>query len=331
MAQQDIYQELTQTIGVSKSTIIPKILKIMVDEDEAKVLLAASPPAKVEALAETSGVDVAKVEKMMDPLFKKGLIFKSKKEDGTRYYRARHLLQFHDASILAPGMPKEFFELWKEYNDKEFKTHMAEFEAMIPGNAIRVIPINVSLEPDTQIAPFEDVKQYVEKAEKIAVTDCTCRLIDGACGKPLQVCIQLNRAAEYALERGTGRELDKQQTMDMLKMCEDEGLVHIVGNSRGLGHVICNCCDDCCINWVNHAPGRKNFSAPSRFTAIVDEEICTACEVCMDRCYFDAISLDSGVSQIDEEKCMGCGLCLITCEVEAISLKAIREEAFVPE
>ena len=35
---------------------------------------------------------------MIDPLFKKGLLFKSKKPDGTRYYRVRNVLQMHDST-----------------------------------------------------------------------------------------------------------------------------------------------------------------------------------------------------------------------------------------
>ena len=75
---------------------------------------------------------------------------------------------------------------------------------------------------------------------------------------------------------------------------------------------------------------RASKSESSRFAAVVDADLCTACEECVDRCYFDAIEV-TDFAQITEEKCMGCGLCLMTCPVEAISLKEIREEAFVPE
>jgi len=107
-------------------------------------------------------------------------------------------------------------------------------------------------------------------------------------------------------------------------------LVHTVGNTRGLGHIICNCCKDCCINWPGERNAGVNFAAPSRFAAVVDPELCTACGTCQDRCYFDAVEVDD-VAEIDAEKCMGCGLCLVTCPDEAITLKETREESFVPE
>ncbi len=328
MTQTDLYQQLTNAIGISESVIIPKIFKMLADEDEAKVVLAAAPPGTVAEIAERSGVPAEKVEQLIDPLFKKGLLFKSSKPG--IYYRVKYMLQFHDATILAPGMTQEFFDLWKEYHHTEFDKHMVEFQALLPGSAMRVIPIDAVIKPDLQVAYFDDVRQVVEKARILAVTACTCRVVDGKCGKPVDVCIQVDKAADYALERGSGRKLTKEESLEMLKKCGEEGLVHVVGNSRGLGHIICNCCDDCCINWVNHGQTATNFTAPSRFSAFVDADNCTGCENCLDRCYFDAISLDTGVSVIDQEKCMGCGLCAITCEDDAITMKQVRPEEFVP-
>ncbi|MFH2130865.1 MAG: 4Fe-4S binding protein [bacterium] len=328
MTQPDLYQQLTNAIGIAESKIIPRIFEMLADEDEARVILAAAPPATVAELAERSGVPVEKVEKMVGPLFQKGLLFKSSRPGV--YYRVKYMLQFHDASILAPGMTQPFFDLWKEYHKTEFNEHMGQIQAILPQSAMRVVPVDVVIQPDLQVAYFDDVRQIVEKARNLAVTACTCRVVDGSCGKSLEVCIQVDKAADYALERGSGRQLTKAETLEMLKQCAQEGLVHVVGNSRGLGHIICNCCNDCCINWVNHGQTTVNFTAPSRFTAVVDPDSCTACEICLDRCYFDAISLESGVSEIDEAKCMGCGLCAVTCEDNAITMKQIRSEDFVP-
>jgi ferredoxin len=284
----------------------------------------------VEELAEKTGFSKNDIETMIDPLFKKGLLFKSKKPDAIRYYRVRSLLQFHDATILAPNASETFFDLWREYHEKEFKEDHKKIESNLPRSAIRVVPVNIAVEPENRIAPFEDVKQIVANANSLAVTPCTCRVIDGSCGKSLEVCIQINKAADYALERGTGRTLSKDETLEMLKQCEEEGLVHTVSNTRGLGHIICNCCKDCCINWPGERVPGVNFAAPSRFTAVVDADLCTACEECVDRCYFDAIEVDD-VAKIDSEKCMGCGLCLVTCPVEAMTLKETRDESYVPE
>ncbi len=332
MTDTSLYHQLSEAIGVGDSKIIPEIFKMLANENEAKVLLAAAPPATVEEISEKTGIPGDEIEKMIDPLFKKGLIFMSKKAGPTRYYRVRQLLQFHDATILAPEMPPEFFELWRKYHRTEFKEHHKRIESVLPKSAVRVIPVNIALKPDARIVAFDDVKQIVEEANNLAVTKCTCRVVDGSCGKPVEVCIQVNRAADYALQRGTGRKLTKEETIDLLKMCEEEGLVHTTGNSRTIGHVICNCCSDCCINWPGPRTSPVNFTAPSRFVAVVDPDLCISCETCLDRCYFDAITMDgeNGTALVNEENCMGCGLCAVTCPSEAMNLKEARSEDFVP-
>ena len=324
-----IYHQLAESIGVGDSEIVPEVFKMLTDEEEAHVVMAAAPPASVDEISEKTGIPSEKVEKMIDPLFKKGLIFKSSSPDPKRYYRARSLLQFHDATILWRDAPQEFLDLWKKYNETEFKEHHKRIEAALPRSVVRVIPVNIVLEPDAQVAAFEDVKQIVEKADSLAVTDCTCRVIDGACGKPLEVCIQVNKAANYSIERGTGRKLSKEEALEMLRMCEEEGLVHTVGNSRALGHIICNCCSDCCINWPGPRTSPVNFTAPSRFTAVVEEDLCNGCEICLERCYFEAITIEDDLAVINEDNCMGCGLCTVTCAPEAMNLKEIRNEDFV--
>lgn len=332
MAETSLYQQLAEVIGVGDSKIIPEIFQMLANENEAKVILAAAPPATAEEIAEKAGLPTDDVEKMMEPLFKKGLIFMSKKAGPTRYYRVRQLFQFHDSTILTEGVSQEFYDLWKKYMDMEFRQHHKKFESTLPNSVVRVIPVNITLEPDARIAAFEDVKQIVQDAENLAVTKCTCRVVDGKCGKPVEVCIQVNRAADYSLQRGTGRKLTPEEAIEMLKMCEEEGLVHITGNRQAIGHVICNCCSDCCINWPGPRTSPVNFSAPSRFTAVVDPDLCTACETCLDRCYFEAITMEGedDTALINADLCMGCGLCAVTCPSGAMTLEETRSEEFVP-
>ncbi len=333
MADKTSYQQLAEHVGAGDSEIIPAIFESLIDENEASVLLAASPPATIKELAEKTGIAEEEIEKMMAPLFLKGLIFKSKKGDDMRYYRVRHVPQLHDATAVMVDPPPKMMALWKEYAHKEWDGYSRKLEELLPQPVIRVIPVNLSIDHKSQILAFDDVKSIVESARNLAVTKCSCRAIDGACGKTLEVCIQVDRAADYGIERGTARKLEKDEAIKMLKMCEEEGLIHVADNKRNVGHVICNCCDDCCINWASVRTGLGKFVVPSRFEAVVDADLCSSCESCLDRCYFDAISMegedDSAV--VSSEKCMGCGLCMVTCPEEAISLNEVRPQEFVPE
>ena len=334
MAEKSPYQQLAEAIGEGESPIMPKLFEMLADENEAQVLLAAYPPGSSAELAQRTGLPEDDVQQMIEPLYRKGLLYKSSKTDADgrpRYYRVRAVLQFHDASVLSPDVSEDLIELWRQYQEKEFPAYHRRLESQLQKSAMRVVPVNTALEPETQIAPFEDIKQIVARARKLAVVSCPCRLVTGSpCGKSLEVCIQVDKAADYTLERGSGRELSKDAAIDMLRNCEEEGLVHMVSNQRGLGNIICNCCEDCCIAWPGPRTSAINYASPSRFGAEVDPGLCTACEECLDRCYFGAITVGD-TATINEGNCMGCGLCAVACPVEAISLKEIREQAFVPE
>jgi Pyruvate/2-oxoacid:ferredoxin oxidoreductase delta subunit/DNA-binding MarR family transcriptional regulator len=333
MSEKTVYEQLADAVGTGDSKYIPGIFESLADNKEAKVLLAAAPPATIQELVQKTGLKEEEVEAMIDPLFKKGLLFKSKKAEGTRYYRVRQVLQMHDSTAVIVDAPRKMLDLWKGFMDKEFNEYMRKMEQLLPSPVIRVIPVNVSVQNETQILAFDDVKSIIAQARNLAVTACSCRAIDGACGKPLEVCVQIDKAADYSIERGTGRKLEKDEALKMMKMCEEEGLIHVTGNKRTLGHVICNCCSDCCLNWPSVRTGLGKFVVPSRFRAEVDASKCTSCETCLDRCYFEAISMEGeeDTALIHAEKCMGCGLCLVTCPTEAIALKEVRPAEFVPE
>jgi NAD-dependent dihydropyrimidine dehydrogenase PreA subunit/predicted transcriptional regulator len=330
MTEQTLCEQLGATVQPT-SKIVPQILEELTDEQEQTLLLAASPPATVEELAERSGLTADAVGKMVDPLFTKGLLFKSKKKDAIRYYRFRNLMQLHDATGVAIDAPRKVLDLWKEHTQTEWIEWVNQLEGAIKRPVLRVIPVNESIEQTSQVMAFEDLKELVDGATTLAVTKCSCRAIDGACGLPIDVCIQVDRAADYAIERGTGRGLTRPETMDMLRQCAEDGLVAVSENKRGLGMVICNCCGDCCINWTSLKHGSRKFAAPSRYRATVTDDDCNGCEVCIERCYFDALAMnDDAIAVINEENCMGCGLCQVACPTEAIAMELTRDEEFVP-
>lgn len=329
MADKTLCRQLAEGVGAGESTFIQKIFEILVKDDEAKVLLAAAPPATAEEIAQKTGLPQETIKTMLESLFKRGLIFKSKKGEQMRYYRVKTVPQMHDATTLTPGISREVLDLWKAYMEKEWPKYGQKIMDLLPGSLMRVIPVNESIEPGSRILAYEDVIKIIENAKTLSVTKCSCRVIDGACGKPLEVCMQVDRAAEYNLERGTGRALSKTQAIEMLKMCEEKGLVHVADNRQVVGHVICNCCSDCCMNWPIMT-GPKKWVAPSRFEAVVDPDLCTGCETCLDRCFFDAITVKNDLAAVDPEKCMGCGVCAVSCPTEALRLKEVRTADFVP-
>ncbi len=59
---------------------------------------------------------------------------------------------------------------------------------------------------------------------------------------------------------------------------------------------------------------------------ILTEE-CTGCGICIDKCPFDALTMEDNKAVVDHDKCTLCGACVEPCPVEAIEL----EETDTPE
>jgi ferredoxin len=50
----------------------------------------------------------------------------------------------------------------------------------------------------------------------------------------------------------------------------------------------------------------------------VDPDACVGCEVCVEACPVEAISMVDGKAVIDPDKCTECGTCIGECPQEAI-------------
>ncbi len=68
-------------------------------------------------------------------------------------------------------------------------------------------------------------------------------------------------------------------------------------------------------------------------TAVVDEEHCAGCKICIDLCPYKAISFneEKKVSSINEALCKGCGTCVAACPSGAITGKHFTTEQIMSE
>lgn len=325
-----IYTELAKRIGLGHSQRIPRLFEMIADRGEAEMLLAM--PGNAPSLAEKLGHDVERVEAALETLFVKGLVFPSAKTDPPTYRMGRDLVQFHDATILWPGAPQAFLDLWQDFMEAEWPEVAKQYSRIVPRPFTRVIPVGITVQAKSHVLAYEDVEEIINSSKSLSVTKCTCRLTAHKCDKELEACLQINRAADYSLARGTGRKLSKEQALDLVRRCEEEGLIHVVMNKQSVDHFICNCCSCCCQTMPVLIQHNVSVIEPSRFAAQIDPELCTGCETCLDRCFFGAISLTPDqTAEVDEKKCMGCGLCQVTCPSDAVTMKEVRTKDFIPE
>jgi Pyruvate/2-oxoacid:ferredoxin oxidoreductase delta subunit len=320
------FPETTSGVGV-------KILKKLFAPEDAEMILKLKPSRERETadqIAERTGLDRNIVEEELELLSKKGLVFRIRRAGITLFNLAPFMIGLYEYSVNK--VDEDLAHLYREYFDTKFIYELAKFN--IPG--FKVIPIEETIEPDTILVPYQKLKESIKEARVISVAECICRkegrLVQSSCNKeyPTENCLSFGAAAEYYIENGIGRKITAEEAIKIIDEADEAGLVHAGANKTHLSN-ICNCCPCCCglMRGITQFGLDKHKFMNAIFESIVDEDLCIACNACVERCPVDAISMEEDFAVVDRNKCLGCGLCHRTCPEEAITLQ-LREDRMEP-
>jgi len=357
----DVYDSIRRHMNSVWPLKLPKHQKILAllkmifpTEEEAKIISLFEQPfvdlKNVQKIAKMTGLPPEKVEEVCAKMVEKGTILKTGKKYG--------LL------AIMPGLFEFFFIAGKAENLKEtaelfhtcLDTGVLEdwyssdypFFRTLPASSlvdkVKTVEINEEVGAQHEILVFEDVAKYVEQAKSITVVKCACRttyaLVGDKCEKPMDICMALNIASDALKDYHLGRPVSKEEALELLKVAEDNGLVHTIINGSGpdTPMMICNCCSCHCgvLGGIIKFNNPRAF-AKSNFRPEIDRAICKRCEKCVKICPMTAIwhhwphteDLSDNFMLIKEERCIGCGLCAHHCKNEAISMKRISND--IPE
>lgn len=309
----------------TESGIELKILERLFTEDEARLYLDLSMLLETpESVSQRTGRDTDATARMLEEMARKGTLFRFRRGDQPRYAAVPFVIGSYEFQL--GRMDREFAEMVEAYFQEAMLPSLAE--NIVP---LRTLPVNRSLDIAHQVSSFPDAKAIIRGKDKIAVADCICRkhqgLLDKGCGKPSEVCILFGAHADYYVENGIARFIDQDEAVAILDTCEEAGLVNQPANMVNPGGM-CNCCGDCC----GVLRGLKQMPNPgemvyNNYWASVEADACTACELCLDRCQMEAITMsEDDVAVVASDRCIGCGLCVTTCPSEAIQLVLKPEE-----
>ena len=327
----EIYYRLREKIdgysfgmAATKSGVEIRLLKKLFTEEEAEMYLNLTEDLQTaEEIANKINRDPKEVEALLRRMTEKGHTFpRFPQKEGEPFYVAAapyvHGLIEHQLHRT----DKELVDLINE--------HGREGNFSKPFNGLRIVPVQASVDKTLQISNYDDVEAIIRKKERIAVADCVCNDIGRvgglACDQPREVCFMFDFYAQYYVDKGVGRWVTAEEALERLKECAQAGLVPQFSSTEN-PEALCNCCPDCCagLGMLKQQPN-PGLMAQSNHFAAIKEELCSGCEICIDRCPMDAISMGDLAAQINRDKCIGCGLCVITCPEEALSLKAKPEE-----
>jgi Fe-S-cluster-containing hydrogenase component 2 len=268
------------------------------------------------------GMTVKELEQALDKMVSKGGI-EFRKQAGKKFYaNAVYVLGMHEYQVkrMTPDYYKDFFQYGVEALGRElYSTKVSQF---------RVVPLEVSITPVHYAPRYEDLRKVVQDAEgPLVVQECLCRKGMGLIGTPCkktsrtETCIGVSGdMTKMYRDQGWGREISREECLEILQKNEEDGLVLQAGNSERPGF-ICSCCGCCCASLI----GIKMMPTPnelvsSNYQAEVDAELCAGCKTCAERCQMGAVKIVDDVAQVNMKRCIGCGLCVPTCEAKAMRL-----------
>jgi len=323
----DTYERLREILDSHPSTApkaksIDEILRTLFTPEEAALAINMSYKNKsVSSIAKAAGVSESKAKQNLESMAEKGIIH-SRNKEGETFYALLPLIPgvFEFPFMKGGGTPmhKHLGHLWEEYHHEALG---ASFAGQ-PTPLMRVVAVEKSITAQDRIHPYEEVKNFINNANYIAVTKCACRVSVDKCDKPKEVCLVFGEMAEFLVERGFARQISKEEGMKVLDLAEESGLVHTSNNSADRANLICNCCPCCCTVLRGRTQLKYTHAfEPSRFEAHVSSEDCTGCAICADeRCPMKAIEIKDDVAVVNSQECIGCGLCVTGCPAGAIEL-----------
>jgi electron transport complex protein RnfB len=333
---EEVYKKLAQRLNAipngfpaTDSGVELKILEKIFTPQEAKLAsvmrLTPEPAAEIAARAQ---LNLEKAEEMLRAMARQGLIRARKTEDRLVFGLIPFVVGIYENQL--PRMDEELAALCEQYFQETGGSMLG-----ISPSLHRVIPIEQAISFSLEVFPHERAIELLESARSWGVRRCICRvqkrLIGKGCDHEVENCLVF-APVEHAFDNSQDdRPITKEEALNILRETEQAGLIHSTANHRGPLFYICNCCTCCCgimrgvVEW-----GNPDALARSDFRVVVDTETCTACETCVARCQFKALSVPEEVCAVDYDRCMGCGQCVSVCPVEALKLER-RPERELPE
>ena len=322
----DIYEQLRQRLDdmgpgypATESGVEIRILKKLFSPEDARLFLMMTPLLETPAaVAERTGEDEAALASALEDMAYRGLLFRQKKGDMVRYASIPFVVGIYEFQLKT--LDRELAEDLEAYFHEALGKSFQSTDTPV----MRSIPINTEIVMERPVASYEDAMAIVDSQKTIAVAPCICRksaqTIDKGCGKPLEACFLFGSHGAYYVDNDMGRYIDKEEAKRILRENEKAGLVMQPFNSQHVGGM-CSCCGDCC-GMLRSLKMQENpaEAVKSNYFAVVDIDLCTGCEVCLERCQMDAIEIVDDKAVVSLKRCIGCGLCVTTCDMEAVSL-----------
>ncbi len=322
-------------IGMPDTAELRELLAARLTPEEAG-LIADLPllPHTAGQVADAWGCSLEEVQTRLDPLARKGVVFRHESRGTLRYALNESMFMFFRSPFWSGRDDADTRRLAQLSNRYFYPVYGQEF-GRGPTTGLRALPVRRTIEDPRRIRPFEDALAVLAGEEVICVAHCPCRRRKNLdpeatpCTHETLNCLHFGRLARYMLAQGMGEEIGRRQAEGILAASADAGLVHGISGHKGAPDSICNCCSCCCIYVQSANVLGLHGHQRSNYFAEVDAAVCVGCGKCAERCPMRAVRLAASaaapkktgkISVVAAERCIGCGLCSHKCPTGAIRL-----------
>ncbi len=290
----------------------------------------------VDELAGRLEMPAEELGSFLEHMVKKGQIRALNTSTGRRFCLMPYIVGIYEGQV--DRMDSELAQLFEDYFLKARGAGLLDTEPAI----FQVVPVNRAVSTELEIHTYQNAEAMINNSKSWGIRECICKkkqsLIGNECDYPTTVCINLDPRKENAFDTDEFTQtITKDEALQILRNAEESGLVHCSMNIQEGHFYICNCCTCCCgvLRGLTVLDQPHAF-VKSDYNLQVDADLCAACETCVERCQFNALSVPEDVCVVDLNRCVGCGVCTLVCPEGALSLvskdsgeKAERPEKFM--
>jgi electron transport complex protein RnfB len=319
----------------TRSGVELRLLEDIFSQQEAQIALKMThqleTAEQIHERLKDDGISLDELKAGLAEIANKGGLW-TKEKDGAQHYALMSLvlgMWEYQVGRLSPDWFANFGKYMEQGYGVEF------LGTAVP--QMRVVPIDKSIPQKHKIATYDEIRDIVGKAEgRMGVANCVCRKAKDLIGEPCkksdirETCLVFRDWFDHYHKQGWARPIAKDECLDILKQAEENAFVLEPTNAQ-IPEFVCVCCGDCCgsLGALKQVPRPADYIA-SNYHARVDQDSCTGCGTCEDRCQMEAVKvLKAGVAAVDLARCIGCGLCVPTCDSEAIHMRE-KEKHIVP-
>jgi len=328
-------------VGAPINETLMEILHRLYTESEA-IVGSKFPmvPIALGKIAKLTGIEEQQLKIILDGMAEKGLVLDIPRKDSFYYMLVPMVVGFFEYTFMRVQdhvKLKDLAELFQAYfNHPEVREEFAGKDTKMMRTLVyeKVIPVAV----ETEVLTYERASEIIKQSGGGAISVCPCRHeavhLGKSCGAPLEVCTSLGSAAEWIIRKGLGKPATVDELLRVLDETERIGLVHNCDNVLNKPAYICHCCGCCCVILTGINKNSQYATMPSNFIPTLEQETCTGCGTCAERCQIMAISLQADscgleLPMVHKEACLGCGVCASACPSNALTMIR-RADIYVP-